>query len=120
MHLVDFKTFNQLPAGTIFAPYKPSVLEEELAIKTDHGRYFDEFGWSFNGVMPLQPWNLDNVFDEEPVKATFEEYDGDSNDYRDYKQFLIFDECDIDHLIKVLQWAKAGCPDELYDGFDEE
>lgn len=118
MHLVDFETFNRLPAGTIFAPYAPCVLKEELAIKVDRGREFKEFGWSFNGVMPLEPWNLDCVFDEEPVKATFEIYDGCTNDYCNYEQFLIFDDCDIDRLIQVLRWAKAGCPDELYDGFD--
>lgn len=118
MHLVDFKTFNRLPAGTIFDPYTPSVLKEELAIKVDHGREFKEYGWIFNGVMPLEPWNLDSVFDEESIKATFEIYDGCTNYYRNYEQFLIFDECDIDRLIQVLQWAKAGCPDELYNGFD--
>ena len=122
MHLVDFETFNRLPAGTIFAPYIPSVLKEGLAIKVDHGRelnpMFYNFDWVFNGVMPLEPWNLDSVFDDESVRATFEIYDGDTNDYLGYKQFLIFDEYDIDRLIQVLQWAKAGCPDELYDGFD--
>lgn len=118
MHLVDFETFNRLPAGTIFAPYTPSVLKEGLAIKVDHGQEFKDCCWSFNGVMSLKPWNLDCVFDEEPIKATFEIYDGCTNDYYGHKQFLIFDEYDIDRLIQVLQWAKHGCPDELYNGFD--
>ena len=118
MHLVDFETFNKLPAGTIFAPYEPSFLKEGLSIKVDHGQEFKDHGWLFNGVMPLEPWNLDCVFDEESIKATFEIYDGTTADYMTYKQFLIFDECDIDRLIQVLRWAKAGCPDELYDGFD--
>lgn len=118
MHLVDFETFNRLPAGTIFAPYTPSALKEGLAIKVDHGQEFKDCGWSFNGVMPLEPWNLDCVFDEEPIKATFEIYDGCTNDYYGHKQFLIFDEYDIDRLIQVLQWANHGCPDELYNGFD--
>ena len=118
MHLVDFETFNRLPAGTIFAPYTPCVLKERLAIKVDRGQEFKEYGWLFNGVMPLEPWNLDCVFDEDPIKATFEMYDGCTNDYYGHKQFLIFDEYDIDRLIKVLQWAKAGCPDDLYDEFD--
>ena len=74
----------------------------------------------FNGVMPLEPWNLDSVFDEESVKASFEIYDGDTNDYCDYKQFLIFEETDIDRLIQVLLWAKSGCKDEFWRGFDEE
>ena len=41
MKIVDFKTFNRMPAGTIFAPYTPCVLEERLAIKVDHGGEFD-------------------------------------------------------------------------------
>lgn len=76
-------------------------------------------GWSFNGVMPLEPWNLDSFFGDESVKTTFEIYDGDSNDYHDYEQFLIFEEADIDRLIQVLLWAKGGCKDEDYHGFDE-
>lgn len=123
MKIVDFETFNCMPAGTIFAPYKPCVLEDRLAIKVDHGResgsMFYHFDWCFNGVMPLEPWNLDSVFDEESVRATFEIYDGDTNDYRDYEQFLIFEECDIDRLIQALLWAKGGCKDEDYKGFDE-
>ena len=112
MRLVNFETFSRLPSGTIFAPYTPCALEEGLAIKVDHGTELENYGWIFNGVMPLEPWNLDSVFDEESVKATFEIYDGDTNDYKDYKLFLIFDDCDVDRLIKVLQWAKNGCPDD--------
>ena len=122
MKIVDFKTFNRMPAGTIFAPYTPCVLEEGLAIKVDHGREFDypRYGnWMFNGVMPLEPWNLNSVFDEESVRASFEIYDGDSNDCRDHNQFLIFEECDIDRLIQVLLWAKGGCKDEDYHEFDQ-
>ena len=122
MRLVNFETFNRLPPGTIFAPYTPCVLNGRLAIKVDHGREAKGYGWYFNGVMPLEPWNLDSVFDEESVKATFEIYDGDTNDYRDYDLFLIFDECDIDRLIAVLQWSKKGCPDdhESFDDYEEE
>lgn len=123
MKIVDFKTFNRMPAGTIFAPYTPCVLEDWLAIKVDHGRDFYlsiyHHGWLFNGVMPLEPLNLDCVFDEESVKASFEIYDGDTNDYCDYDKFLIFEECDIDRLIQVLLWAKGGCKDEDYHEFDQ-
>ena len=114
MKLVDYKTFIRMPAGTIFAPYKPCVLEEELSIKVDAGREIDDEHW-FNGVMHLSPWiddytGLWEVGDEE--EAEFEVYDGDNNDYRDYKMFLIFDEKDIDKLIEVLQWVKNGCKEE--------
>lgn len=116
MKLVDFETFVRLPAGTIFAPYKPTCLEDRLAIKVDEGRdwdvsyeYFDFH--SFNGVMPLEPWMGDSCLfrpgDQEP--AYFEIYDGDNNDYRDYEMFLIFEEKDVDRLIRVLEWTKGGC-----------
>ena len=116
MKLVDFETFVRLPAGTIFAPYTPCVLEERLAVKTCEGWDTPDspyYSHVFNGVMPLHPWVdslsclLYDCGDEQP--ASFESYDGDNNDYRDYKLFLVFDEADIDRLIKVLEWAKGGC-----------
>ena len=125
MKIVDFKTFNRMPAGTIFAPYTPCVLEDRLAIKVDHGREFDpdiyRHGWAFNGVMPLEPWNVDFAYwgGGDSVKATFEIYDGDTNDYCNYKHFLVFEDDDIDRMIQVLLWAKSGCKDEDYHGFDE-
>lgn len=119
MKIVGFDEFISLPSGTVFAPFTPCCLEDHLAIKVDHGRDIDGFGWRFNGVMPLEPWNTDCVFDRESVKATFEIYDGDNNDYSDYDRFLIFEDFDIDRLIKVLQWAKNGCPVDSYDAFDE-
>lgn len=119
MYIVDFDKFIRLPSGTVFAPFASGHLEDHLAIKIDYGRDIDGFGWSFNGIMPLEPWNTDCVFDSESVKATFEVYDGDNNDYSIYDQFLIFEDFDINRLIKVLQWAKKGCPDDEYDAFDE-
>ena len=29
---------------------------------------------------------------------------------KNYEMFLIFEEKDIDNMIKVLEWAKSGCP----------
>lgn len=114
MKLVDFETFIRMPAGTIFAPYTPCVLEEGLAIKTDtghpvHPALNGTYSYYFNGVISLTPWpgpytSLFHVGDEE--EARFEVYDGDNNDYCDYKMFLVFDEKDIDNLIEAIQWAK--------------
>lgn len=117
MKIVDFETFVRMPAGTIFAPYKPCFLEDRLAIKVDEGKDSVEpvdliYGshW-FNGVMSLEPWMGDSCLfepgDQEP--ASFEIWDGDNNDYRDYDMFLIFEEADTDKLIRVLEWAKSGC-----------
>ena len=116
MRLVDFEEFCRLPAGTIFAPYEPCVLREELAIKVDAGHDMPpDYKWmrhQFNGVMPLQPWfgpefDLWKVGDTRP--ASFEVYDGAACDYMDYKLFLIFDTSDIDRMINALVWAKNGC-----------
>ena len=122
MRIVDFETFVKLPAGTIFAPIineSFNALGDRLSIKADIGR-MGKYGWWFNGVMPLEPWDVEIAFYNDSIKATFEIYDGDNNDYRDYKHFLIFDTCDIDRMIKVLEWAKSGCSDDKYEAFDEE
>lgn len=120
MRIVNFEEFCRMPAGTIFAPYTPCVLEERLAIKTDTGKDRDDCFWShpFNGVMPLEPWlGTDcGVFSiGDTADAEFGIYDGDNNDYRDYDMFLVFDEVDIDRLIEVLMWAKNGCEGEAYE-----
>lgn len=116
MKLVDYETFIHMPAGTIFAPYTPCILTGELSIKVDAGKEIDGKYW-FNGVMPLSPWfdSYTSLFEVgEEGEAQFEIYDGDNNDYRDCKTILVFDETDVDRLIKVLQWAKGGCKGE-YD-----
>lgn len=96
MKLVGFNTFVRLPAGTVFAHYIPCCLE----------------GHFFNGTMVLSPWLGDPTFLCEPgdeAPATFEIYNGSNADYMEHELFLIFDENDIDRLIKVLEWAKSGC-----------
>lgn len=117
MEIVDFETFVRLPAGTIFAPYKPCVLEEPLVIKVDKGcDLYTPTGEDmhvFNGVMSLEPWidglycSLFELGDHE--SASFKIYDGDNNDYKEYKMFLILEKEDVKRLIKVLQWANRGC-----------
>lgn len=102
MKIVSFDEFIKMPSGTVFAPWKPSTFCGEVEIKVDAGEECNGtyFGWSFNGVCPILP-----IFDN------FEHavYDGATVDYMDYKQFAVFEESDIDNIIKVLQWAKNGC-----------
>ena len=114
MKLVGFDDFCRMPAGTIFAPYEPCVLKDRLAIKVDEGapmpKNYPYYKHCFNGVMPLEPWNTDELFAiGDQADASFETYDGDTNDYRDYKMFLVFEEKDIDRMINALVWAKNGC-----------
>ena len=118
MKIVDYNTFVRLPAGTIFAPYTTCSLEGELEIKVDGGHAYESpylpEGWRFNGTMTLSPWfeNLSLLLgpgDEAP--ASFEVYDGSNVDYQDYKMFLIFEDEDVERLIKVLEWARSGCKD---------
>ena len=110
MKIVDFESFIRIPAGTIFAPYKPCALQEGLAIKTDTGSQVGE-KYCFNGVLSLSPWidvnsKLCQIGDEE--EASFEIYDGNNSDYIEYEMFLIFDEVDVQNLINVLQVAKKA------------
>lgn len=116
MKLVEFDEFCRMPAGTIFAPYKPCVFEGELEIKVDPGKEMPETypycRHTFNGVMSLRPWLGDEclLFDiGEEAPAEFAIYDGDHNDYMKHKMFIVFDEADVDRMIKVLLWAKNGC-----------
>ena len=121
MKLVNFEEFCRTPAGTIFAPYTPCVLEEGLAIKVDDGatiksETYPYYTHCFNGVMSLQPWfgddcQLWSVGDRED--ASFEVYDGSHVDYMDYDKFLIFEKDDVDRMINVLLWAKNGCIGEV-------
>lgn len=121
MKIVNFDEFCKMPAGTIFAPYEPCVLCEDLAIKVDPGEDMpDDYPYyqhSFNGVVMLRPWlgdcTLYSVGDQED--ASFEIYDGSTADYMEYKMFLVFEEADIDRMIDVLIWAKNGCATELED-----
>lgn len=119
MRLVGFEEFCRMPAGTVFAPYEPCILRDELAIKTDPGEEMPPtYKWCrhiFNGVMPLSPAlgpdvELWDIGDQAP--ASFDIYDGSTVDYMDYKMFLIFDESDIDRMINALVWAKNGCVGE--------
>lgn len=117
MKLVNFETFNRMPAGTIFAPYNPCVMEDCMSIKVDEGEteQDSEHSHYFNGVMPLDPWLGETALfhdgDQEP--ATFEIYDGSSSDYSNFKLFLILENEDVDKLIRVLQWAQNGCKGEI-------
>lgn len=118
MKIVDHETFIRMPAGTIFAPWEPCVMKDGPEIKIDHGReLLIESGghpkkiWSFNGTCPIIPQPIEGEgFDFGEVESEFWYYDGDSVDASDYEMFLIFEEKDIDNMIKVLQWAKCGCP----------
>lgn len=118
MKIVDYETFIRMPAGTIFAPWIPRIMKNEPEIKVDHGRelLIGSGGelkriWSFNGTCPIIPRPVEGEgFGFGEVESEFWYYDGDYNDAKNYEMFLIFEEKDIDNMIKVLQWAKDGCP----------
>ena len=48
-------------------------------------------------------------FDFGECESEFFYYDGDSTDASEYKMFLIYEEEDINNIIKILEWAKKGC-----------
>lgn len=119
MKIVNYDEFVRMPAGTIFAPYKPHIFQEEFGIKTNTGEEYNSpyCGkiWCFTGVMPLQPW-LDDysglLCPGTQEDASFEIYDGDQNDYDKDGMFAVLEERDIKKLIDILQWALKGCEGE--------
>lgn len=120
MKIVTFDEFNQMPAGTIFAPWEPCVYLEPFKIKTDTGewvkpnrRFFDqkEKFYMFNGVLDLAP-DVPVTKDCGTFRTTQWTWDGDSNDYRDYSLFAILEPYEVDRLTKALEWAKSGCQGE--------
>lgn len=119
MKIVNYETFVRMPKGTIFAAWTPHIMLTDPEIKIDPGRewlVYEQNGekkmtWGYNGTCPIIPHVvMDDGFDYGPVKTDFFFYDGDSNDTAEYKMFLIFEEEDIENMIKVLEWAKKGCP----------
>ena len=128
MKIVDYETFIRMPVGTIFVPWSPCIMLDRPEVKIDHGRETLVVSgghlkkeWYFNGTCPIVPQPVNGEgFDFGEVESEFWYYDGDSNDAKNYEMFLIFEEKDIDSMIKVLEWAKDGClgndPNEILKG----
>lgn len=118
MKIVDYETFVRMPAGTIFSPWDPRGYIKDFEIKIDPGKEHEiNFAdgkrkqWMYNGTCQVIPHIPDDEgYDYGPVNYEFFYYDGSSVDVMDYNMFLIFEEEDIDNMIKVLEWAKKGCP----------
>lgn len=116
MKIVNFKEFVRMPAGTVFAPYTPCITKERPKIKTDTGEPISENTWSFIGAVPIEPEPKEGEgYDYGKVESEFFFTDDASVDYYDEKMFLIFEKEDIEDMIKLLFWAKEGCPGD----FDE-
>lgn len=124
MKIVDYETFIRMPAGTIFAPFKPSVYEDHFEIKVDGGEEYADLNgnkrWLFNGTMPLEPWLDDNILGcgLGQYDVDFEIYDGDSNDASRYEMFAVLEPQDVRRLIQCLEWALAGCPGDSHEYYE--
>ena len=116
MKIVNPEEFARMPAGTIFAPFVPCVLNDRLQIKVDKGHMVKAWGkefWAYNGTMPLEPWNLQDFCEiGDQADAEFEVYDGDQNDLIGEKMVLVFEPQDVERMIEILKWAQRGCPDD--------
>lgn len=123
MKIVTYDEFIRMPAGTIFAPWTPSVYEGDFEIKVDGGkqfvnRYTGKEDYTFNGTMLIYPHidtehELDGWYNYGPVKTEMFHYDGAAVDYSDYKMFAIMEEKDIRKMIEALEWALRGCVGEF-------
>ena len=123
MNIVDREKFLRMPAGTIFAEYKPCVFIGGFQIKTDTGHMvenpmFGEPFWSFLGSMPLEPYFKDFDGGEGPFECgnypvEWCVYDDSSADYFETDMIAIFEPHEVLHLIEVLKWALNGCTGEV-------
>lgn len=116
MKLVDFEEFSRMPAGTIFAPYRPCCILEYFAIKSADSTLRKgkdpKLSHFFEHVIPLTP-SFKHVKKFDAVGDTkriwFEDCHNNNFDYKDYSTILVLEEDDIDALIDMLEWAKGGC-----------
>ncbi len=109
--------FASMPAGTLFAPYKPCVFNDRFEIKVDAGEEVD-FGsykmWCYNGTMPIEPW----LGDDAPMTfgkydVDWEVYDGDQNDISDEKMIAVLEPEEVKRLIRILEWSLNGCKGDV-------
>ena len=126
MKIVTYEEFVRMPAGTIFAPFKPNVFEDEFKIKVDGGKEMslplapNTKVWVYNGTMPLRPWLGDDFFTYGENDVELEIYDGDQNDVRDYDMIAVLEPHDVKELINALYWALDGCPDCSHHDYKEK
>lgn len=118
MKLVTTDEFVRMPAGTVFAPFEPCVIKGRLEIKVDGGAlvkgWRGERFWAYNGTMPLEPWNLEELNGiGDQADAEYEVYDGDQNDMLFEKMVLVLERQDVEKMISVLKWALDGCKEDL-------
>lgn len=110
MLIIKREEFVRMPAGTIFAPWRPNCFMERFEIKVDAGRHDPDYGWLYCGTMPLEPW-LEDFVCHGQNDADFQVYDGDQNDVAEYEYIAVLERKDVENLIDKLQWALNGCPE---------
>lgn len=98
MLIVKREEFVRMPAGTIFAPWRPNCFMERFEIKVNSGRPDPDYGWLYCGTMPLEPWLEDFVCPGQ-------------NDVAEYDYIAVLERKDVENLIGKLQWALNGCPE---------
>ena len=109
MLIVKREEFVRMPAGTIFAPWRPNCFMAGFEIKVDPGRLYPDYGWVYSGTMPLEPW-LEDFVGPGQNDVDFQVYDGYQNDVAEYEYIAVLERKDIENLIGKLQWALNGCP----------
>lgn len=114
MRIVDKYGLAECPYGTPFYRLdRPSanryVVDSGLQILVSNTFYLDSGEPLFNGVCPLEPdfgGFSGQAFIEEDIKGKrvkFYEEDDDSNNYDDYRKFLVFDKQDFKQLLNTLK-----------------
>lgn len=110
MLIIKREEFVRMPAGTIFAPWRPNCFMGIFEIKVDTGRFYPDYGLVYSGTMPLEPWLEDSVCPGQN-DVDFQVYDGDQNDVAEYEYIAVLERKDVENLIGKLRWALSGCPE---------
>lgn len=116
MIIMTPQEFARMPAGTIFAPYKPCVFNDRMEIKVDGGHSFPDAPeeWCYNGTMPIEP----QLGDDAPMtlgryEVGWEIYDGDQNDISDEEMIAVLEPEEVRRMIRILVWSLDGCKGDV-------
>jgi hypothetical protein len=119
MKIVTYDEFIRLPSGSVFCPYTPCYFHSPFQIKVDKGKEY-QYGYIFNGTMPLEPWF--SVEDEFPdcvgnYETEMVVTDNSSVDFYTDCLFAVLEKHEVERIIDALKWAIGGCKQER-DAFE--
>lgn len=107
MRIVNKKEMLEMPVGTVFVNYVPSMITGEVRIKTDYHKYNGNPTW--NGELNISPFFKHDIDDENHCYTQWATVDTSEYDYDDDQLFAVFSKTEVLQMINCLQWALADC-----------